>query len=129
MKRTYYGGRKPEELQIADDALTMRIRLDIQAEQQEVANGETTETQTQYSALEIMISAPFTENKLIKQLFADMYGNDHENKLINEYNSATIGLYSEPEKSEKIAKYHSFLVERATLKAEIERICTSNNIS
>lgn len=128
MKRTQYGGQKPQELQIADDALTMRIRLDIQAEEQEIANGETTETQTQYSALEIMISAPFTKSKAIEQFFSDMYGNDHESKLINEYNSATIGLYSEPEKSEKIAKYRSFLVERATLKAEIERICTANNI-
>ena len=76
---------------------------------------------------EIMING--TQNIFIEEIFTQLYGNDYENKLINEYNAAKMGLYPDGEMEQKITRYRAFLQERAERKAEIERICNENGIN
>ena len=57
-----------------------------------------------------------------------IYGNDYEDKLINEYNAANLGIYDEETSRSMIERYTAFLANRKAMKQEIERICIENNI-
>ena len=120
MERTHYK-QQPSKMEV--DKQRLSYRLDIQVEQ--LDDGE-----VEYSAYEVCISQPYSQNKLIEVAMTTLFGNDHENKLINEYNSAVLGLYHDEEtKAEKINRYTDFLTERAALKADIERVCADNGIN
>lgn len=122
-QRTYYNS-EPEAFDRAKFSAT--LRLDIR---EEAATGED-ETATQYSALEFMIFLPITQNRFIEQIFTELYGNDYEAKLINEYNAAQMGLYPDDgTKAAKIQRYRDFLAERAATKRQIEDICATNGIA
>ena len=58
-----------------------------------------------------------------------MYGNDYENKLLNEYNAAILGIYDPDTSNAMIERYKAFLANRKAMKAEIERICNENGIN
>lgn len=59
-------------------------------------------------------------------------GRQLEQKLINEYNAANLGVYggskSSDEAKAKIASYKDFLAARAALKAQIDADCAELNI-
>ena len=61
-----------------------------------------------------------------------MWDANYEQKLINEYNAANLGVYggskSSDEAKAKIASYKDFLAARATLKAQIDADCAELNI-
>ena len=118
--RTYYCGERPSEFQRND--FNSVIRLDIKEE------GLTEDNIPNFSALEFTISEPISQNAFIKDVLDEVYGIDYENKLINEYNSAILGLYSDEEKEVKIKSYNDFLSNRISLKSDIERICVENGI-
>lgn len=117
--RTYYCGERPSEFQRSD--FYSVIRLDIKEE-------STEDESATYSALEFTINEPISQNAFIKDVLDEVYGIDYENKLINEYNSAILGLYSDEEKEVKIKSYNDFLSNRISLKSDIERICKENGI-
>ena len=58
-----------------------------------------------------------------------LYGNDYENKLINEYNAANIGLYDAETAAAKVEAYNAFLSHRISLKRRIEELLTANDIA
>ena len=118
--RTYYCGERPSEFQRND--FNSVIRLDIKEE------GLTEDNIPNFSALEFTISEPISQNAFIKDVLDEVYGIDYENKLINEYNSAILGLYSDEEKEVKIKSYNDFLSNRISLKSDIERICVENGV-
>lgn len=54
----------------------------------------------------------------------ERYDTNYEQKLINEYNAAMIGLYpSEDEKTKRILVYIEYLIERDRLKNLIDNDC------
>ena len=61
-----------------------------------------------------------------------MWEANYEQKLINEYNAANLGVYGGSKTSDeakaKIASYKAFLAARATLKAQIDADCAELNI-
>ena len=121
MQRTYYTSQ-PQPLEFVTRDF-LRVRIDIRQEENDSEPGP------QFSALESVIYAPFSQNQIIETVFTDIFGNDYENKLINEYNSALLDVYSEDEKAQKIERYKEFLQERKALKEEIETICKEHNIN
>ena len=123
MIKTYYN-EQPPEFECGKQCAI--IRLDIN-EEPAVAAADETEG-LQWSAYEFRRYEPITQNIFIEHIFTLLYGNDYENKLINEYNAAKMGLYPDGEMEQKIARYRTFLQERAERKAEIERICNENGI-
>jgi hypothetical protein len=124
MIKTYYS-QQPTKFERGKQCAI--IRLDINKESV-VAAADETEGDPQWSAYEFRRYEPITQNIFIEEIFTRLYGNDYENKLINEYNAAKMGLYPDGEMEQKITRYRAFLQERAERKAEIERICNENGI-
>ena len=82
-----------------------------------------TETKPQWQCQEVTVWSPVTCNKVVKAVFGELWDNDHEQKLINEYYSAQMGLYDEETKAKAEAAYKTFLTERAALKEQVEKDC------
>lgn len=123
MQRTYYS-EKPTEILKAKQMLF--YRWDIQETEATTEDGE---KYLQYSANEVRVYAPFSQNKIIETVFTKAFGNDYENKLINEYNSAVNGLYDNDDViAEKINRYSNFLKQRIALKQRIEEVCQQYGI-
>ena len=124
MKRTYYSEMPPE---FEREKFSAVLRLDIQDESANIeAQGDT----PQFSALEFRLADPYAQqqNAFVETAFVNIFGNDFEAKLINEYNAAKLGLYPDGEIEQEITRYRSFLQERAAYKSEIERICNEHGI-
>ncbi len=112
MRKTHYSD-EPSRLDIGKTYVIFRWGIE---------RVELDEERTEWTAYELRINAPVTTNKVIEEVFTAYYGNDHENKLINEYNSAQLGIITGEAADKARAAYSEFLQERAALKADIERL-------
>ncbi len=96
---------------------------------QEVENApaqEGEEATTKYECEEVTVWAPVTANKITKAVIAAKCDADREQKLINEYNAAQLGLYgakTSDEAKAKIQAYKDFLEVRAGLKTMVDADC------
>lgn len=91
-------------------------------EEQSIASAE----KVQYSCREVIVWTPVTANKITEVVISASIDRDREMKLINDYYSATLGLYGETKTGEgkaKIDAYTQFLQERADLKAQVDKDC------
>ena len=133
MTRSYYDAR-PSKFEAVGNGSYI-YRWDIQEEdapQQIMAEGEdqpaAESSRTQYSCYEVTVSS----NKITEAAIRAMWDANYEQKLINEYNAANLGVYggskSSDEAKAKIASYKDFLAARATLKAQIDADCAELNI-
>ena len=122
MRKTYYN-EKPTEFY--RDRYHAEIRLEIT---EIIAANEDTDT-PQWSATVIPTCEPLTQNKFIEAAMSLIYGNDYEDKLINEYNAAALGIYDAETSAAMVERYKTFLADRKSMKAEIERICIENGIN
>ena len=120
MRKTYYNEQPAEFYR---DQYHAEIRLGIQQE----PNAEDTDT-AQWSATVIPAFEPLTQNKFIESAMSLIYGNDYEDKLINEYNAANLGIYDDDISHAMTERYKAFLANRKSMKQDIERICIENNI-
>ena len=89
---------------------------------------EGTKTETQYDFEMVRTYLPISSNKLLKAVITDAYPADYEQKLVNEYNSAVMGLYDEETAERKYEAYKAFLQARAELKAMVETDCAKEGI-
>lgn len=76
----------------------------------------------------VKVYQPLTANRIIQAVIAEQWDSNYEQKLINEYNSAQLGLYTASVKEEKIKKYTEFLKQRAATKKQVENDCKNLNI-
>ena len=87
---------------------------------------------TQYSCYEVIVWATVTSNKITEAVIGQMWEANYEQKLINEYNAAKLGMYggsaSSSEAKAKISAYKEFLAARSALKAQIDADCAELNI-
>ena len=122
MRKTYYNEQPAEFFR---DKYHAEIRLYINEDPSPITEeGEP----LQWSATVIPANEPLSQNKFIESAMTMIYGNDYEDKLINEYNAANLGIYDEETSLAMVERYKAFLATRKTMKAEIERICIKNNI-
>ena len=89
---------------------------------------EETTTETQYDFETVRTYLPISSNKLLQAVITDAYTSDYEQKLVNEYNSAVMGLYDAETAERKIDAYKAFLQARAELKAMVESDCKESGI-
>ena len=88
------------------------------------SQGEDVEqTQTQWECEEVTVWAPLSANKITEKVLTERWDGNYEQKLVNEYNSAQMGLLSEEEAALRIEAYKAFLTERAALKAMVDSDC------
>ena len=91
-------------------------------------DGEETTTETQYDFDTVRTYLPISSNKLLQAVITDAYPSDYEQKLVNEYNSAVMGLYDAETAERKIDAYKAFLQARDELKAMVEADCKEAGI-
>ena len=94
---------------------------DVQAEQR-----------TQWQCQEVTVWSPVTSNKITEAVITDYLGDsNYEQKLINEYNAAQLGLYGSntgEEAKKHIDAYTEYLDTRAALKAQVDIDCAKLGI-
>ena len=83
---------------------------------------------TEWECEQVIVYAPLTSNKIVKAVIAAVWGLDLENKMLNEFNGANVGVYDEATAADKIAKYKQFLTERNALKVQVDVDCKEAGI-
>ena len=96
------------------------------------SNAQEEEQRTQWQCQEVTVWSPVTSNKITEAVITDYLGDsNYEQKLINEYNAAQLGLYgsnTREEAKKHIAAYTEYLYTRAALKAQVNADCTKLGI-
>lgn len=100
-------------------------------QEQEVENTSQSGTgeqpaRTQWVCEEVTVWAPLTADKVVQVVLTSKWDKDREQKLVNEYNGAQLGIYGSKTSAEaraKIQAYTDFLTERAALKAQVDADC------
>lgn len=88
------------------------------------------EQQTQYKCEEVTVWSPLTSNRITEAVITDKWDNNQQQKLINEYNAAVMGLYTDEEEAAKrIQAYTDYLTERAAVKAQVDADCAELGIN
>lgn len=123
MKSVY--DNKPSVLEAVGNGSYL-YRWNIKEETVEQVNNTSEEgeqeatTRTQWACEEATVWGPLTSNKILTAVIAEKWDNNQEQKYINEFNAANLGVYGEEEAAQKIEAYTNFLNERALLKAQVD---------
>lgn len=86
------------------------------------------EARTQWECNEVIVWGTVTANKLTQAVIAELWDSDYEQKLINEYYSAVLGILEGDVAEAKIEAYKSFLAERNAIKQMVDADCETLNI-
>lgn len=106
---------------------------EVQVEEPEQSESEATEpvNRTQWECEEVTIIGKPTSNGITAAVITERFPSDFEQKLVNEYNAAQLGLYgakTSEEAKAKIERYKNMLTERAALKAQVDADCEDLDI-
>ena len=127
---------KPSVLEAVGNG-SFKYRFDITEKTPEAAatssddSSAQEEQKTQWQCQEVTVWSPVTSNKITKAVITELYDNNYEQKLVNEYNAAQLGMYGEKtsdEAKKHIAAYAEYLNTRATLKAQVDADCAKLGI-
>lgn len=90
------------------------------------------ETRTAWKCDEVIVWSPLTANKITEAVIASICPASHEQKLVNEFNAANLGMIGGGKTSEeaklRIAAYKEFLENRSILKTQVDKDCTELGI-
>ena len=106
-------------------------RWDIHSELQEQPSedGEGVTTRPVWIAEEVTVWMPLTPNRITAAVITEAFPADYEQKLLNEYNAANLGMIPDAAETEKRRQaYTDFLRRRAALKKEIDAFCAEQGI-
>ena len=87
-------------------------------EQVEIPASEGQEARTEWECQQVKVYAPIDRNKVKEAVIKELWGNGVEEKFINDYNAAVLGIGDES----KIDTYKAFLAERERVKALVEEV-------
>ena len=95
------------------------------------SNAQEGEQRTQWQCEEVTVWSPVTSNKITEAVITEVCDHNYEQKLVNEYNAAQLGLYGSKtgeEAKKHIAAYTEYLNTRAALKAQVDADCAELGI-
>lgn len=124
---------QPKKLEAVGNG-SFRYRYNIREEEKPVQASENSETaqeaqaQPQWVCEEVTVWAPLSANKITEKVLTERWDGNYEQKLVNEYNSAQMGLLSEEEAVARIEAYRAFLTERTALKSQVDADCAELGI-
>lgn len=98
------------------------------SEQANEGEQEAGSNRVQYRCEEVLVWGTVTSNKITQAVISAIAGSDHEQKLINEYNAAVLGLLSSEEADRTISAYKAFLERRSAIKAQVDADCAELGI-
>lgn len=87
------------------------------------------EERTSYNCNEVTLWLPITRDSIKRKVIETLWGADHEKKLINEFNSAKLGIITGDKATEVTNQYKQFLQDRIAIKAMIDNDCDELNIN
>jgi hypothetical protein len=102
-----------------------RYRWNISEVEIEIGNDEVAK---KWQCEEVTVWPTLTANKITKAVISEIWPSDYEQKLVNEYNAAQLGVYDEVTASKKVEQYRAFLVERNRIKAQVDKDCEALGI-
>lgn len=124
---------QPKKLEAVGNG-SFRYRYNIREEEKPVQVSENSETaqeaqaQPQWVCEEVTVWAPLSANKITEKVLTERWDGNYEQKLVNEYNSAQMGLLSEEEAAARTEAYRAFLTERTALKSQVDADCAELGI-
>ena len=125
---------QPKKLEAVGNG-SFRYRYNIREEEKPVQASENSETaeqeqpQIQWVCDEVTVWMPLTPNRITAAVITAAFPSDYEQKLLNEYNAANLGMIPDKEETEKRRQaYTDFLRRRAALKKEIDAFCAEQGI-
>lgn len=124
---------KPSVLEAVGDG-SFRYRFNIRADEKPAQGSENSDTsehaqpQTQWVCDEVIVWTPLSANKITEKVLTERWDSNYEQKLVNEYNSAQMGLLSEEEAAMRTEAYKDFLTERKALKSKVDADCAELGI-
>lgn len=92
---------------------SVRYRFNIEAQTNEDGNAT-------YLYDEVIVWQPFTANDITKAVIEYLWPASYEQKLLNEYNAAQLGVYDASKAAKKIEEYKSFLEQREAVKEKVD---------
>ena len=119
--------RKPSALEAVGNGSYI-YRWDI-VEVEQPAHEEGGEPTTQWKCQEVTVWSPVTSNKITEAVISELWDSNYEQKLVNEYNAAQLGVYDEETAAAKVAAYKAFLTERNAVKAQVDADCAELGIN
>lgn len=118
---------KPSVLEAVGNG-SYKYRWDI-VEMEQPAHEEGGEPTTQWKCQEVTVWAPVTSNKITEAVISELWDSNYEQKLVNEYNAAQLGVYDEETAAAKVAAYKVFLTERNAVKTQVDADCAELGIN
>lgn len=125
---------KPSVLEAVGDG-SYRYRFNIIEINPEVVSSTDKDVQeeqrTQWQCQEVTVWSPVTSNKITKAVITEVCDHNYEQKLVNEYNAAQLGMYGEKtseEAQKRINAYTDYLTTREKLKAMVDADCAELGI-
>lgn len=97
-----------------------RYRWNISEVEMEMGHDEVAK---KWQCEEVTVWPTLTANKITKAVISEIWPSDYEQKLVNEYNAAQLGVYDEATATKKVEQYRAFLVERNRIKAQVDKDC------
>jgi hypothetical protein len=94
-------------------------------------NSDSETTVIKWQCEEVTVWSPVTPNKVTEAVITSKWDNNYEQKLVNDYNAAKLGVYgstTSTEATEKVAAYTAYLNERKALKEQIDADCAELGI-
>ena len=82
-----------------------------------------------WSCEEVTVYEPLSANKITEAVITQKVEPNYEQKLINDYNAAQMGITSGDEAKTAKERYKAFLTARAELKAQVDKDCQSSDIA
>lgn len=130
MKTIY--DHQPEVLEAVGNG-SHRYHYDIKevTVEDHTGDGEAVE-RTQWECEEALVWEPVTANRITEAVISDRWDSNYEQKLVNEYNAAQLGVYgakTSDEAKARIQAYTDFLKERNELKAQVDADCETLGIN
>ena len=128
-----FNDNQPKKLEAVGNG-SFRYRYNIREEEKPVQASENSETaqevqaQPQWVCEEVTVWAPLSANKITEKVLTERWDGNYEQKLVNEYNSAQMGLLSEEEAAARTEAYRAFLTERTALKSQVDADCAELGI-
>lgn len=127
---TAFYDEKPSKLEAVGNG-SYKYRYNIEEVETQTSQGQDgeSETRTQWQCEEVTVWKPLTSNRITEAAITDRWAANYEQKLVNEYNAATMGLYTDEEETAKrIQAYTDYLKERAALKEQVDADCETLSI-
>ena len=125
---------QPKKLEAVGNG-SFRYRYNIREEEKPAQVSENSETaeqaqpKIQWVCDEVTVWMPLTPNRITAAVITEAFPADYEQKLLNEYNAANLGMIPDKEETEKRRQaYTDFLRRRAELKNEIDAFCAEQGI-